>query len=173
MASPSVLPRLIVFLPRSFHHQAPASPAHGLDHPGRTIAASIIARTSGARRASSAMVLMPPLARAGSIPNGVSSGEDRPWNSLSEKIPQPSQLNGVVSRQDRANQIRLRRGVDFIQMMLRFRLRHKSSDALVESAIDDQVGTRAKGGADALLVDWWPFSKRGGSTEINSGIGHS
>nr|WP_245332651.1 autotransporter outer membrane beta-barrel domain-containing protein [Bradyrhizobium erythrophlei] len=65
----------------------------------------------------------------------------------------PRQLDDVVRRQYRANQIRLRRGVDFVQMMLGFRLRHKPFDALVESAVHDHVGTRAEGGAHALLVD--------------------
>jgi hypothetical protein len=73
--------------------------------------------------------------------------------SFSEKIHQARQLDDVVCRQYRANQIRLRRGVDFVQMMLGFRLRHKPFDALVESAVHDHVGTRAEGGAHALLVD--------------------
>jgi hypothetical protein len=54
-----------------------------------------------------------------------------------EKIPQTREFNDVVRRQNRANQIRLWRGVNFIQMMLRFGLRHKLPDALVESAFDD------------------------------------
>ena len=59
----------------------------------------------------------------------------------------------MVRRQNRANQIRLRRGVYFLQMMLRFGLRHKLPNALVESAFDDHVGTRAERGANALIVD--------------------
>jgi hypothetical protein len=54
-----------------------------------------------------------------------------------ERIPQAPEFNDVVRRQNRANQIRLWRGVNFIQMMLRFGLRHKLPDALVESAFDD------------------------------------
>jgi hypothetical protein len=57
-------------------------------------------------------------------------------------------------------------------MTLRFWLQHKLPDALVESAFDDHVGARAKGGANALTVDRWPFSKRRGSAEINLGIRH-
>lgn len=45
--------------------------------------------------------------------------------------------------EDRADQIGLRRSVNFIQMTLRFWLRHKPSDALVESSVDDQIGTYA------------------------------
>ena len=80
-------------------------------------------------------------------------GEDRPGNSFSEEIPQPRQLNDVVSRQNRTNQIRLRHGVNFIQMMLRFGLQHKPPDALVESAFENHVGTRAERGANALILD--------------------
>jgi hypothetical protein len=57
-------------------------------------------------------------------------------------------------------------------MTLRFWLQHKLPDALVESAFDDHVGARAKGGANALTVDRWPFSKRRGRAEINLGIRH-
>jgi hypothetical protein len=64
-----------------------------------------------------------------------------------------AQLNDVVRRQDRANQISLRRGVNLIQMTLRFGSRHRPLNALVEGAFDDHVGTRAEGGADALLVE--------------------
>jgi hypothetical protein len=39
---------------------------------------------------------------------------------FSEKIPQARQFNDAVRRQNRANQISLRHGVDFIQMTLRF-----------------------------------------------------
>jgi hypothetical protein len=63
---------------------------------------------------------------------------------IEQQIPEPRQLNDVIPRQYRANQIRLRRGVNFIQMTLRFRLQHKLLDALVESAVNDHVGTRAK-----------------------------
>ena len=73
--------------------------------------------------------------------------------SFFEKIPQAREFNDVVRRQNRANQIRLRRGMNFIQMMLRFGLRHKPPDALVESALDDHVGTRAERGANALILD--------------------
>jgi hypothetical protein len=50
--------------------------------------------------------------------------------SFFEKIPQAREFNDVVRRQNRANQIRLWRGVNFIQMMLRFGLRHKLPDAV-------------------------------------------
>ena len=70
-----------------------------------------------------------------------------------EKIPQAREFNDVVRRQNRVNQVRLGRSVNFIQMMLRFGLRHKLPDALVESAFDDHIGTRAEGGANALLVN--------------------
>jgi hypothetical protein len=96
------------------------------------------------------------------------------WAPLfSKKIPQSRQLNDVVRRQNRANQISLRHCVNFIQMTLRFGLQHKLPDAFVEGAFDDHVGTRAEGGANALLVEWRPFSKRCGSTKINSAIGHA
>jgi hypothetical protein len=39
---------------------------------------------------------------------------------LSKKIPQARHLDDVVGRQNRANQIRLRRGVNFIQVTLIF-----------------------------------------------------
>jgi hypothetical protein len=47
-----------------------------------------------------------------------------------------------------------RRGVNFIQMTLRFAKLHKLLDALVEGdTITDQIGTRAERGANALLID--------------------
>jgi hypothetical protein len=49
----------------------------------------------------------------------------------------------VVRRQNRANQIRLRHGVNLIQMTLRFGLHHKLPDAPVEGVFEDYVGTRA------------------------------
>jgi hypothetical protein len=73
--------------------------------------------------------------------------------SFSEKIPQTRQLNDVVRRYNRANQIRLRRGVNFIQMTLIFGLHHKLSDALVEGIFDDHVWTCAERGTNALLVE--------------------
>jgi hypothetical protein len=65
--------------------------------------------------------------------------------------------------------------MDLILMMLRFGLRHKPSDALVESAVNDQVRTNAEGGANAFTVDRWPFSESCGSTETNLNlfIGHA
>ena len=60
---------------------------------------------------------------------------------------------GGFRRQNRADEVRLRRGVDFIQMTLILGLHHKFLDALVEAAFEDQVGTRAEGAANALLVD--------------------
>jgi hypothetical protein len=77
------------------------------------------------------------------------------WAALfSKKIPEPRQFDDVVRRQDRANQIRLRRGVNFIQMTLRFGLTHKLPDALVQGAtFTDHIGTRAERGANALIVE--------------------
>jgi len=72
---------------------------------------------------------------------------------FSKKIPQAGEFNDVVLRQNRANQITLRRCVNFIQMTLRFGLQHKLPDTLVQGAFDNQVGTGAERGADALLVD--------------------
>jgi hypothetical protein len=72
---------------------------------------------------------------------------------FSEKIPQARHLNDVVGRQNRANQIRLRRGVNFIQVTLIFGPHHKFPDARVESVFRDYVGTRAERAADALFVD--------------------
>jgi hypothetical protein len=73
--------------------------------------------------------------------------------SFFKKIPQPREFNDVVRRQNRANHVRLRHGVNFIQMTLRFGLQQKLSDALVESAVDDHVGARAERGANALIAD--------------------
>jgi hypothetical protein len=50
---------------------------------------------------------------------------------LSEKIPQARQLSDMLLRQNRADQIRLRRGVNFIQVALRFGLLHEFLDAFV------------------------------------------
>ena len=50
---------------------------------------------------------------------------------FSEKVPQARQLDNVVRRQGRANKISLRRGVNFIQMTLRFGQMHKLLNALV------------------------------------------
>jgi hypothetical protein len=41
------------------------------------------------------------------------------------KIPESRQLNDVVPGQNGADKIRLRRGVNFVQMTLRFGLTHK------------------------------------------------
>jgi hypothetical protein len=49
---------------------------------------------------------------------------------FSEKIPQARQLDDVVGRQNRANQIGSLRGVNFIQVTLIFGLHHKLSDAV-------------------------------------------
>src|SRR5258708_20139650 len=84
-----------------------------------------------------------------SAASGVANGR----SFLNFIFPQVREFNDVVRRQNRANQISLRRGVNFIQMMLRFGLQHKPPDALVESAFDDHVGTRTEGGANALIVD--------------------
>ena len=48
-----------------------------------------------------------------------------------EKIPQARQLNDVFGRQGRADEVRLRRGVNFVQMTLRFAQLHELLDALV------------------------------------------
>ena len=73
---------------------------------------------------------------------------------LSEKIPQARQLNDVFRRQNCGDQIGLRRGVNFIQMTLRFGQKHKLRDALVKGdTITDQVGTSTERSANALLVD--------------------
>jgi hypothetical protein len=45
--------------------------------------------------------------------------------SFFKKIPQPREFNDVVRRQNRANHIRLRHGVNFIQMTLRFGLQQR------------------------------------------------
>ena len=72
---------------------------------------------------------------------------------MSKKFPQARQLNDVVRRQDRADEIRLRRGVNFIQMALRFAQLHKLPDTFVEGTLTDHVGTRAERDANALLVE--------------------
>ena len=51
--------------------------------------------------------------------------------AIFRKIPQARQLNDVVGRQDRTDHISLRRGVNFIEMTLRFAKLHKLPDALV------------------------------------------
>ena len=54
------------------------------------------------------------------------------WASLfSEEIRQARQLDDVFRRQDRADNVGLRRSVNFIQMTLRFGQLHKPLDALV------------------------------------------
>ena len=63
---------------------------------------------------------------------------------FSEKILEPRQLNDVVRRHNRADKIRLRLGVNFIQATLRLGQMHKLPDALVKSAFTDHVGTRAE-----------------------------
>jgi hypothetical protein len=83
----------------------------------------------------------------------ISYNPARSASLFSEKIPQARQFNDVVRRQNRANEIRLRHRVNFIQMTLRFWLQQKLPDALVEGAFDDHVGTRAEGGANPLIVD--------------------
>jgi hypothetical protein len=117
---------------------ARASLAHGLDRRGRTIAR--LDRRSRQRDALGVTIT--------DLPR-------RPWFGplFFEKIPEPGQLNDVFARQNLANQIRLWRGLNFIQMTLRVRLQHKLLDALVESAVNDHVGTRAERGANVLLVD--------------------
>ena len=72
---------------------------------------------------------------------------------FSEKIPQARQLDDMFRRQDCADKIRLRHGVNFVQMTLRFGLQHKFPDALVEGAFNDHVGSRAERGANALLFE--------------------
>src|ERR1700691_1579683 len=93
--------------------------------------------------------------------------------AILREIPQARQFNDLVRRQDRANDIRLRPGVNVIQVTLRDGLLHKLLDALVQRAFNDHVGTRFERSANAFLVDGWPFSKRCGSAKINSGIGHA
>ena len=58
---------------------------------------------------------------------------------FSEKIPQARQLYDVVRRQNRADEIRLRRGVNFIQVTLRFRLQHEFLDAFVKATVPATV----------------------------------
>ena len=72
---------------------------------------------------------------------------------FSKKISQPGQLDDVFRRQNRADHIGLRRGVNFVQMTLRFAELHKVLDTLVEGAFTDHVGTRAERDANALLVE--------------------
>jgi hypothetical protein len=50
---------------------------------------------------------------------------------FSEKIPQARQLVDVFRRQNCGNYVRLRRGVNFIQMSLPFAQLHELPDALV------------------------------------------
>lgn len=72
----------------------------------------------------------------------------------------------MFRRQNSTDQIGLRRGMNFIQMLLGFRPRNKVLDALVESAVNDQIRPRAEGGADAFAVDRRPFSESCRSVEI-------
>jgi len=64
------------------------------------------------------------------LPISYNPGPDGP-PLFSEKIPEPRQLDDVVRRQDRSDKIRLRRGVNFIQMTLPFAQLHELLDALV------------------------------------------
>jgi hypothetical protein len=63
-----------------------------------------------------------------------------------EKITQPGELNNMRRRQNRADQIRLRSGVDLIQMMLTNGHRHELANAFIESAVNYHIGTCAEGG---------------------------
>ena len=87
------------------------------------------------------------------LPISYNPGPDGP-PLFSEKIPEPRQIGDVVRRQDRADKIRLRRGVNFIQMTLPFAQLHKLPDALVQgTTFADHIGTRAERGANALIVE--------------------
>ena len=50
---------------------------------------------------------------------------------FSEKIPKAHQLDNVFRRQDRADRIGLRRGVNFVEMTLRFGQMHKPPDTFI------------------------------------------
>ena len=52
-------------------------------------------------------------------------------------------------------------------MVLRCGLRHKFPYAFIESAIHDQIGTRAERSAYAFIFDRWPFSKGCWRSEID------
>jgi hypothetical protein len=56
-------------------------------------------------------------------------------------------------RHDCADKIRLRLGVNFIQVTLRLGQMHKLLDALVKSAFTDHIGARAEWDTHALLVE--------------------
>ena len=96
------------------------------------------------------------------LPRNADAGEA----SQLEKIPQPRDFNNMFRRQDGADQIRLRSGVDFIQMLLGSGSGNEVLDALVESAVNDQIRPCAGRGAGTFAVDRRPFSQGCGSTEI-------
>jgi hypothetical protein len=76
--------------------------------------------------------------------------------------------------QNSADEIGLRSGMDFIQMLLGSGLRHKVLDAFIEGAFDDQIRACAEREANTFTVDRWPFSESCGSLEIDLSrfIGH-
>ena len=78
------------------------------------------------------------------------------WSAAFRYFPRKSlkRANSTTCSVDKtADNIRLRRGVNFIQMALRFGQLHKLPDALVEGATFTDQGTRAERGANALLMD--------------------
>src|SRR6266576_3309722 len=63
-----------------------------------------------------------------------------PGGTCLKKIPQPSEFNDLLSRQNSGDQFTLRGGVNLIQMPLRYRFGHKLPYALVEGALSKDVG---------------------------------
>jgi hypothetical protein len=88
-----------------------------------------------------------------------------------EKIPQPGDFNDVLRGQDRAHQIGLWRGVSLVEVTLVGRLCQELANALVERAVNDQIGPRAKRSADALVIERRPFPQNRRSVEIDLNAG--
>jgi len=71
-----------------------------------------------------------------------------------KKIPQPSEFNDLLSRQNSGDQFTLRGGVNLIEMQLRNGLRRELPYAFVKRALSNEVG---HGAADTLIIERRPF----------------
>jgi len=84
-----------------------------------------------------------------------------------KKIPQPSEFNDLLSRQNSGDQFTLRGGVDLIEMQLRYRLRRELPYAFVKRALSNEVG---HGAADTLIIERRPFPENSGSIKFDLSV---
>jgi hypothetical protein len=84
----------------------------------------------------------------------------------SQEIPQPSQFDDVLCREDGADQVELRCGMNFVQVVLAHRLCHELPHALIQGPLRDEVGACAKGSTDTLVLYRRPFPERSRSVKI-------